>query len=196
MEEPFWSHSTGAGPAISVLKFGYIICCQWFGDQFGILSISISIPIHIYIMELTKSTVLQTSFYFLPVACNKVRKYDRSYFFQSWEFVNMFTGQLLCGIGRVHLESTSRLHFCSMPNTLIKNHKTPACAQWSRYLDCVDMEKVKCVMFNSWWTGTNNSKFHYLWDKGLCVVIIVKVKSKKMTSSYWIKAGIDLTSTY
>lgn len=32
-------------------------------------------------MELTKSAVVQTSFYFLPVASNKVRKYDPNDFF-------------------------------------------------------------------------------------------------------------------
>lgn len=117
-------------------------------------------------------------------------------FFQSWQFAKMFIGKLLCGVGRGHLETAAWLRFCSMPNSLIKNHKTPACAQWSRYLGCADTGKVKCVMFNSWWTGINNSKFHYLWDKGLCVVIIVKVKKQKMTSSYWIKVGIDLTFTH
>ena len=55
----------------------------------------------------------------------------------------------------------------------------PGCVQGSRYLEYVDMGKVKCVMFNSWWPETNNGKFHYRWGKGLCVVIIVKVKSKK-----------------
>lgn len=39
MEEAFWSHSTGAGPAVSVLKLGYIISCQRFGGQFGKLYI-------------------------------------------------------------------------------------------------------------------------------------------------------------
>lgn len=98
--------------------------------------------------------------------------------FQSGQFVKMLIGKLLCGIGRVHLEPAARLRFCSTPKSLIKNHKTPACAQWSSYLGCADMGKVKCARFNSWWTGTNNSKFHYLWAKGLCVVIVVKVKSK------------------
>lgn len=55
---------------------------------------------HTYKMKLTKSAVVQTSFCFLPVACNKVRKYDPNCFFQSWQFVKMFIGKLLCGVER------------------------------------------------------------------------------------------------
>lgn len=104
--------------------------------------------------------------------------------FQSGQFVKMLIGKLLCGIGRVHLEPAAGLRVCSTPKILIKNHKTPACAQWSSYLGCADMGKVKCVRFNSWWTGTNSSKFHYHWTKGLCVVIGVKVKKRKLTFQF------------
>lgn len=107
--------------------------------------------------------------------------------FQSGQFVKMLIGKLLCGIGRVHLEPAARLCFCSTPKSLIKNHKTPACAQWSSYLGCADMGEVKCVRFNSWWTGTNNGKFHYLGAKGLSVVIVVKVKSKNWLPVLWMK---------
>lgn len=88
--------------------------------------------------------------------------------------------KILVNVGIMHLELTPGyiLAWCQVAC----KHYNAGCVQWSRYLGYVDMGKVKCIMFNSWWPGTNNSKFYYCRGKGLCVVIIVKVKSKKWLS--------------
>lgn len=88
----------------------------------------------------------------------------------------MLIGKLLCGIGRVHLEPAAGLRVCSTPKSLIKNHKTPACAQWSSYLGCADKSNVLGLIADEQELTTAN--FIIIELKGYVWSSVLKSKAK------------------